>query len=132
MAPKMVSMGIKRKDLYPQESPSTKPDKDYENERVRPELDLSGAHAEMMGAEDLKEGDRIRQTIEWVVKRHTATTENGKTRYSMCLALDKASDCEECESPESEKKGGDDDDDGGRAAPSPAMAYIQGRAESAS
>lgn len=126
MATKMVDMGIKRKDMYPRESPSPKPEKDYDNEKVHPELELSGPHAEMMGAEDLKEGDVVEQRVRWRVKRHSATTESGKTRYAMTLSLDRASDCEECETPA--KKEGGAIDDGSGADDSPAMAYIQGRA----
>ena len=117
---KMVKMGIRRKDMYPSETTSPKSEKDYDKEVVRPELRLTGPQAEMMGAEDLKKGDRVRQTVEWVVTDHVKREANGKpTEYEMTLCLDKAGDHEEC--------GADDEDSEdakGDAKPSPAMAYI--------
>lgn len=127
--PKLVKMGIKRKDLHTSSGEVPKSEKDYDKEEVRPEIHLSGKHAEMMGAEDLKKGDRVRQTVEWVVGSHSKHEENGKQpRYEMTLCLDKAGDHSEV-GEEKTEKGGVDDGDG--ADDSPAMAYIQGRAKSA-
>lgn len=130
MATKMIDMGMKRKETMPSPTESPSSPKAYDNEKVYPELTLSGPQAEMMGAEDLKEGDLVEQTVQWRVKRHSKTEEGGKTDYSMTLCLEKASDCKEC----------DDTEDAGDAAdaseeqdsePSPAMAYIQGKAKEA-
>ena len=49
MAQKLVDMGMKRKELHPTESASPTTEKDYKNEKVYPEVRLSGAHAEAMG-----------------------------------------------------------------------------------
>jgi hypothetical protein len=123
----MTNMGIRRKDMRSGESTSPKSEKDYDKEIVRPEISLRGPHAVMMGAEDLKTGDRIRQTIEWVVKDHVKREESGKEpEYEMTLCIDKASDCVECESEkeDGEEKGEYEGDD------SPAMAFIRGNARS--
>lgn len=128
-SPKLVDLGIKRKEMHggPESLPE-KTSKDYDNEKVHPTLQVDGPHAEMMGAEDLKKGDRVRQTVEWEVDEHTKREENGKPpHYSMRLKLCKASDCEDC----GEKEEGDGIDDGDGADDSPAMAYISGRAKSA-
>lgn len=124
MATKLIDLGMKRKEIHGgPTTPSPKSEKDYENEKIYPELDVSGAHAEMLGAEDLKEGDVIEQTVRWRVKRHSATTENGKTDYRMTLCMEKASDCVECE-----KEKGDDDEDGDsrEKRPSAALEYLAG------
>jgi hypothetical protein len=122
----MVDLGVKRKELHSAEiSTSPKSEKDYANEKEYPELSLSGAHAEMMGAEDLKEGDVVEQKVRWRVKKHVKTTEGGKARYEMRLCMEKASDCEEC-APDKKKSSAEDDGDG--ADDSPAMAFIQGKA----
>lgn len=127
---KMIDMGLKRKEMNSGATPMK--EKDYENEKVYPEVDLHGDHAEMMGAEDLKEGDVVRQPVQWRVKRHSKTTEGGKTKYAMTLCLEKAGDCTDCGS-----KGKDDDadetaaDEGDGADDSPAMAYIRGNAKDA-
>lgn len=120
--PKLTQMGIKRKDLHSAEtSASPKSEKDYDNERVRPELHVSGEHARMLGAEGLKIGDRVRQTIEWVVKDRVKREENGKpAEYSMTLCMDKASDCEACGEEEAEEESDE--------KPSAGLAYITGRA----
>lgn len=126
MASKLVDMGISRKEMNGTASPSAVSDKDYSKETVYPELSLSGPAAEMMGAEDLKDGDLIEQIVQWRVKRHSKTTENGETNYSMTLCLEKASDCKECgEAADPKAK---DDGDG---ESSDAMRYIEGRAKSA-
>lgn len=120
--PKMVSMGIKRKEMYPAGASEPKSEKEYEKEEVRPELHLSGPHAEMMGAEDLKKGDRIRQTVEWVVKERTKREVDGKpTEYELTLCIDKAGDHEECD----EGDGDADEAEPGETEASPAMAYLQ-------
>ncbi len=124
---KMVKMGIKRKDMYPSEAASPTSEKDYEKEIVRPELRLTGPQAEMMGAEDLKKGDRVRQTVEWVVTDHVKREANDKpTEYEMTLCLDKAGDHEECDGDE-----GDAESKGNDAEPSPAMAYITAQGKDA-
>lgn len=125
--PKLHPMGITRKELHSAERGPSEPksEKDYDKEVVRPELHLSGEHARMMGAEELKKGDRIRQTVEWVVGDHTKREENGKApHYSMTLCLDKASDCADC-TPQ-KKEDAEESDEGGEV--SPAMAYITGAA----
>lgn len=124
MATKMVRMGIKRKDLHPSEPTEPKSEKAYEKEEVRPELHLSGEHAIMMGAEDLKTGDRVRQCVEWVVRDHVKREVDGKpASYEMTLCIDKAGDQEEVEA---SKK---DEDEGESSSDSPAMAYIMGNAK---
>lgn len=125
--PKLVDLGIKRKEMHgPSEPTLPMKDKDYDNEVVHPSMHVDGPHAVMMGAGDLKKGDRVRQTVEWVVDEHTKREENGKPpQYSMHLKLAKASDCEACDD-DGEEKDGVDDGDG--ADDSPAMAYISGRA----
>lgn len=127
MTPKMIDMGIKRKDMMPGEL-ATKSEKEYDNETTYPELNLSGPQAELMGAEEMKEGDVVKQMVQWRVKRHSKTEEGGKTDYSMTLCLEKASDCVECDAADGKKGKGDEADDDGD---SPAMSYIQGQAKSA-
>lgn len=124
MASKLVDMGISRKEMHTGEAVSPMSEKDYEKEKVYPELSLSGPAAEMMGAEDLKEGDLIEQTVRWRVKRHSKTTENGETNYSMTLCLEEASDCKECGDTS------DTEEDGPSDKASSAMRYIEGRAKS--
>lgn len=127
MATKLVDMGIRRKELNsPGEPSSPKSEKDYEKEKVYPELSLHGPHAEMMGAEDLKSGDLVEQRVRWRVKDHTKTVNGNKTDYRMTLCLEKASDCAECETEKKAPK--TDADDGDGADDSPAMAYIKGNA----
>ncbi len=129
MASKLVDMGIPRKEMYSGDKPSPTSEKDYQKEKVYPELNLSGPAAEMMGAADLKEGDLIEQTVRWRVKRHSKTTEKGKTDYSMTLCLEKASDCEDCGSDATDTA--DEGDEGDSSGASSAMNYIEGRAKSA-
>ena len=126
--PKLVDLGIKRKEMHgPSEPMPAMKSKDYENEMVHPSMHVDGQHAVMMGAPDLKKGDRVRQTVEWVVDEHTKREENGKPpQYSMRLKCAKASDCEECDPEEEGEQDGVDNGDG--ADDSPAMAYISGRA----
>lgn len=129
----MIDMGVKHKEMYPTEPATPSSKKDYENEKTYPELSLSGPQAEMMGAEDLKEGDLIEQMVQWRVKRHSKTTENGKTNFSMTLCLEKASDCKECKDDADSNDEGtesDTDEDDSGENDSPAMAYITGRAKS--
>lgn len=124
---KMVKMGIKRKDMHGGDMVASP--KEYDKETVRPELHLDGPHAEMMGAEDLKVGDRVRQTVEWEVKSVGSTTKDGKTSHSLTLCLDKGGDMEDCgdvaDDEDAADKGADEGDESGN---SPAMAYIQGKA----
>lgn len=125
---KLVKMGIKRKDMHEAETPAVTSEKDYDKEIVRPELHLSGEHAKMMGAEDLKKGDRVQQTVQWVVGSHAKEEENGKPpHYRMTLCLDKAGDHSECKGDDDEE--GEAVDDGSGKDDSPAMAYIAGRAK---
>ena len=123
MMPKMVKMGVKRKDMHEPAPTSPASEKDWENEMVEPEMHVSGVHAEKMGAADLKTGDRVRQTVVWRVKDHTMRQENGKkAEYSMTLCMERGSDHEEAE--------GDEKPEGEKHAKgeSPAMRYIQQRA----
>jgi hypothetical protein len=131
---KLVSMGIRRKDMYSEKETKPMPEKDYDKEKVRPELRLTGPHAEMMGAEDLKKGDRVRQTVEWVVKDHVKREVDGRpAEYEMTLCLDKGGEHVECGSDESEDAPakGEKDDEGEDEGDSPAMAYLKGRAKKA-
>lgn len=127
---KLVSMGIRRKEMYSKKEPTAMSEKNYEKEMVRPELRLTGPHAEMMGAEELKTGDRVRQTVEWVVKDLVKREVNGRpTEYEMTLCLDKGGEHVDCGTEESEDapdKGEDGDEQDGD---SPAMLFIQGRAK---
>lgn len=130
----MIDMGVKRKELHPTEPATPGSSKDYENEKSYPELMLSGAHAEMMGAADLKEGDVVNQPVRWRVKRHTVTTEGGKTDYRMTLCLEKAGDCVEAQDDKSDEgprsKNGNDGPGNGTHDKS-AMLFIEGRAKPA-
>jgi hypothetical protein len=74
----------------------------------------------MLGAAGLKKGDRVRQTVEWVVGDHVKREEGDKpAEYTMTLCMDKASECEDCGEEESEE---------GDEKPSAGLAYITGRA----
>lgn len=120
----MVKMGIKRKDMHEGESMSPTSEKDYEKEVVRPELHLSGEHAKMMGAEDLKSGDRVRQTVEWVVKDHVKREVDGEEpTYDMTLCLDKGSDCVECGGEKNKEEDSEEPDDSAEGA---GLEYITG------
>lgn len=131
MATKMIDMGMKRKETMTSVTAPASSSKDYDNEKVYPELTLSGPQAEMMGAEDLKEGDLVEQTMQWRVKRHSKTEEGGKTDYSMTLCLEKASDCKECDGDTEDAGDAADASEEADSEPSPAMAYIQGKAKEA-
>jgi len=126
-APKLVKLGIKRKEMFPT-SPSPveggKSEKDYDNEVVYPELDVSGPLAEQLGAEDLSLDEEFTQTVKWRVKRQRVSKENGKKDFGLTLCMIAASNIDEA--PTKAKK--DDDDDSGD---SPAMEYITGRAANA-
>lgn len=91
----MTNLGIRHKDLYGTSEP--KSEKDYESERVFPSIDVSGKQAVLMGAEDLSEGECVLVPVKLRVKRHTKTTENGKTNYSMCLCIEEMGEMEECD-----------------------------------
>jgi hypothetical protein len=91
----MYDLGVRHKDLYGAPEPVSS--KDYDNEKVYPSLDVSGKQAELMGAEDLQEGECVIVPVKLRVKRHSKTVENGKTRYSMCLCVEAMGDMEECE-----------------------------------
>ncbi len=127
--PKLVRMGIKQKELHPKEATEPMDGKAYDKQEVRPTMHLDGAHAEMMGAADLKKGDRVQQTCEWVVTEHMKREENGKpAQYSMTLELDKGSDLKECDGDGADAEDAADDSQDGE--PSPAMAYIQAQGKS--
>lgn len=127
MATKLIDLGMKRKELNPGESACAEPAscKDWENQKVYPELCARGKQAEMLGAEDLEEGDVVRQEVVWKVSRRRKVEENGKTDYTLDLQMLKASDLipeGKAESDDDEPEMESDDSE------SPAMAYIQGRA----
>lgn len=119
---KLHDVGAKAKEVYG-ESKLTEPAED--NGVMYPELHLSGALAENMGAANLKDGDRIRMMVDMEVKRLTKTEEGGETSYTMTLCIKKASDPEKSEGDDDESEEEDDDTDD---APSPAMSYIESRA----
>ncbi len=84
----MVDLGIKNKEMYA----TSKPEKDYDNEVTYPEVSVSGKLAEKMGAPDLAEGDVVEVPVILRVTRHSKTTTNGKTDYSMTLCIVKMGD----------------------------------------
>jgi hypothetical protein len=86
----MIELGVKRKDLYGKEKPSS--EKDWESEVVYPEFQVEGKLAEKMGAAELKEGDAVEVPVVLKVKRHCKTEEDGKVRYCMTLCITKMSD----------------------------------------
>lgn len=110
-------MGIKRKEMYPAEV--AKPSKDQENEKSYPTLHLSGPQAKLFGADGLKVGDRVSQTVEWVVKHHSQTKTDGKEPdITIELCLDKCTEPEvvDAETPSDATESDEPD--------SPALAYI--------
>lgn len=85
----MISLGVPREELYG-ESPcptvccheDSKP-----KEEVYPEVYVEGAHAEMLGAEDLTLGDEFEVKAVMRVCRLSADEEGGKKRFSMRLKI---------------------------------------------
>lgn len=125
----MIDMGMKRKEIHGPAETQPKAEKDYENEKVYPELHVEGALAEMMGAEDLKKGDVVEQTVRWRVKELSKHEVDGKpARFTMTLCLEKATDCKDCAD---EGDGEDDDDAEEKPSGSAAMDYIRGQAKAA-
>lgn len=128
-SPKMSSLGIKRKDMYPKLAAATEASpKDYDNEIVFPAVSVRGKQAEMMGAADLEAGECVKQTVVWKVKSRTLEDTDGKKEYRMELELVKGSDLESCDEPDEsksdeEKEGSDDSDEGEM---SPGLAFILG------
>lgn len=122
----MTSMGMKRGDMYA-EAPKPTSDKDYKNEVVYPCLHASNKQAEMLGAESLDDGEYVKQTVIWRVKK-TTIERDGKKDYTLDLDLVKASDPEEVDpkdvgaedQAEEDAEGPDDDDDD----VSPGLAFI--------
>lgn len=98
----MIKLGIKNKDMYPK---SEEPKRDYENEVMYPEIMVSGKMAEKMGAADLNEGDCVKTCVVLCVKRHTKTTTDGKTEYSMTLCVKEMDDLEPADSDDADLEG---------------------------
>lgn len=69
-----------------------KPEKDYDNEVVYPEVHVDGKLAEKMGAAELKAGDKVKTCVVLRVKDMTKTDNNGKVRYSMTFCLEQMDD----------------------------------------
>ena len=116
----MISLGFKRKDLgdgyygcspcCPSDDPKKK--EEYENEEVHPEFDIRGKHADALGFDDLKVGDRITVTIELEVKgkRDDSRTVDGKVQrdMSMTMKILAADDYEVEDSEEGDQSEGED------------------------
>lgn len=128
----MHNLGMKRKELDGMNGAKPMETKDYEKEIVYPKLDARGKQAEMLGADELEEGEYLKQTVIWKVDRIRKVEENGKKDYDLCLCMVKASDMEPVEAPKEEKKSKEkasDDDDGEKSEVSPGMAVIMGKSE---
>lgn len=110
-SPAMTPMGMKRKDMYGEAKPAapSKP-KDWDNEIVYPTVRAEGKQAEMLGAEDLEDGEMIQQVVCWRVKK-TTIERDGEKRYELELHLVKASDPEPCDDEGSEDAPDDESDD---------------------
>ena len=116
----MISLGFKRKDLgdgyygcspcCPSDDPKKK--EEYENEEVHPEFDIRGKHADALGFDDLKVGDRITVTIELEVKgkRDDSRTVDGKVQRDMSMPMKflAADDYEVEDSEEGDQSEGED------------------------
>lgn len=123
--PSMTSMGMKRKEMYPSESPATPSSpKDYDNEIVFPSVSVRGKQAEMMGAADLEAGECVKQTVVWKVKSRTLEETNGKKEYRMELELVKGSDLTSCDAPKEDAAAADDSDGDESSEVSPGLAYV--------
>jgi hypothetical protein len=120
---KLKPLGVQRKELhsYPEVGGEKK---DYDKEKVYPEIRLEGKHAELFGAADLKAGGTGKLTAEFEVKSLKKTSEDGKDRYEMVICLKKAQ-CEDCESSDDEDADEDDGEEEKNSISSPALAYIE-------
>lgn len=99
-------MGMKRKDLAgATESPSS--EKDYQNQKVYPNLSASGEQARLMGADDLEQGECVMQTVKWRIKRLTKDDKGAEIELEMVSGSD-LTPCDD-EDAEDEKNGGDDE-----------------------
>jgi hypothetical protein len=123
---KLRPMGVTRKEAYgsPEGKIATS-EKNYDKEKVYPEIQVDGKLAEKMGAVDLEDGDRFRQTVEFEVKRHSKTETNGKTSYSMTLCITKGSEHEAVDESDEDEEADDSDDSGEKEEASPAINYIE-------
>ena len=120
---KLKAMGVTRKEMEgPHSTPEVAKEGEYEKQKVYPELSVSGKHAEMLGAADLKVGDLVKMTGEFEVKSLRYTDENGTERYEMTLCLKKA-ECEACEKSEDEDDEEKSDDD--ETSDNPGLEYLK-------
>lgn len=92
----MITLGVKRKDLESgfygcapccESDPQKKTD--WENTVVHPELRVEGRHAELLGVDDLKLGDRIRFEVvaEVCGMRKEDRLVDGKPKRDLSLTL---------------------------------------------
>lgn len=104
----MVSLGVKAKEAY---GMAVSEKGGGENDKVYPEIHVSGKMAEIMGAPDLKAGDAVKVGVVMRVKKHSKTVENRKTNYSMDLCLEEMDDeMEQVDSEEEDAAEGDNED----------------------
>jgi hypothetical protein len=118
---KLKALGATRKQIHG--TPEVAKESDYENEKVYPELDLSGLLAEQMGAAELKQGQKITMAVQFEVKRHVTTVADKKKSYSMTLCAVKAAPMEAPESDDEEDEEEESAEDDGKSE-SPALNYI--------
>lgn len=117
---KLNAIGVTRKEMYPSmgETPMVK--KDSENAIIYPEIRLEGAQAAKFGADGLKVGKRIRQTVEWEVKEYIVRKDGDKkpeTTMVLCLRAVGPAEAGEDEDEDDEDEGSDDVD--------PGVAYLE-------
>jgi len=116
---KLQPMGATRKEIHG--TPEVASEKDYDKEIVYPEIELSGKLAELMGAADLNAGDTFTQSVQWRVKRHVKTDEDGKEKFSMTLCLEQASKPE----PTDEKENSDDEEAEGEDEENTPLSFVE-------
>lgn len=125
---KMHDMGMTRGELHGTPAATEpKSEKDYEKEKVYPELNVSGKQAIAMGAEDMKVGDVIEQMVRWRVKRREVVErEDGTKDVNLTLCLEKASDWDDAEGDDddTEESDGEENED---AKLKPGLAYLLGK-----
>jgi hypothetical protein len=86
----MISLGIPREELYGDSQPPTVcfHEESTAKEEVYPEIFVEGAHAEMLGAEDLTLGDEFEAKVVMRVCRISADEDDeGNKRFSMRIKI---------------------------------------------
>lgn len=122
-SPQMTAMGMKRKDMRGPSPSEPMKEKDYDNEVCYPCIHVDGKQAVMLGAESLDDGECVKITGIFRVKK-TTVERDGEKYYTLDLDLLKASDPEAVEDCGDEESSDESSDSEGDGDVSPGLAYI--------